>query len=73
MTERPLVKEVFDRVRGQAELRKDDHRRVTIGRSVRELQRALGVERRLGNPYAGNSRGDADEAVAVDRAERSWL
>ena len=68
-----LVEEVVDRVGAHPELREDDERRVVVRGTLRERQRALGVERRLGRAAVGHGARDADESVAVQGAKRVHL
>ena len=63
--QRGLVKQVLAGVGGQAELGKDDQRRLLLVRGAGQLQRAAGVESRIADPHVRNRAGDADKAVAV--------
>ena len=65
--QRLLAEQVIDRVSRQSQLGEHDHGRVLIRGGARELHRALGVERGVGDPHVGHGGGDAHEPVAVER------
>ena len=69
VAQRLLVKEILDRIPGEAELREDHEGGVLLGRPPRELERALRVEGRVREPDSGDRGGDAHESVAVERSE----
>ena len=68
--ERVLQEQIVDRVGGDVELGKDDEVDAARVRLAGQRQRLLDVEGDVAGRGERARRGDADEAVAVDRAER---
>ena len=68
-----LQEQVVDRVGGEVELGKDGEVDAARVRLAGQLQRLVDVEGDVAGRGARARRGDADEAVAVDRAERGLL
>ena len=68
--QRLLVEQVLDRVARQAELGEHHERGAPLGRAPRERQRALGVDRGLGDLHAWHGRREPDETMLVEGAER---
>jgi hypothetical protein len=63
------MKEILDRVPGQAELREYRDRDALFGAGPRLAQSRLGVCRRIGNRRARRAGGNSCESLFVDAAE----
>ncbi len=68
--QRVLSEQILARVGGEAQLREHDQRRVLSVCRLRERDRALGVEGRVGDPHTRNRSGDPRVSVAIDRVKR---
>ena len=65
-----LTQQVVDGVAGQRQFREQRDRDTEVGAAPADVDDALGVAHRVGDRDVGRARGDAGEAVAVQRVER---
>ena len=65
------MEQVVDRIRGESQLGKHHQRGAGVVGLASERERVLGVEFRFGDADVRHGGSDADEPVAVQRAERA--